>query len=148
MRFTLRWVVCAVTLAALVGCETVQQKAAKPTVPGEAAPEVAAPELPPPSMKGKVFRVWPYGNGEMMALLGTKDGVREGDMLMITREGDPVNAVEVLDVHQETFFGRVFVRHAPELLPRVGDFAVRAAVLQEPEAAPEKPASAEPEKKE
>ena len=148
MKAILTWVVCVLTVAALVGCETVQQKAEKPTAPGEAAPVVAGPELPPPTMKGKVFRVWPYGNGEMMALLGTKDGLREGDMLMVTREGDPVNAVEVLNVHQETFFGRVFVRHTPELLPKVGDFAVQPSALQEPEVMPEKPASKAPGKKE
>ena len=150
MKFILTLVVSGLTVAALLGCETVPQQAEKPTEPGEGAPVVAVPpRLPPPTMEGAVFRVWPYRNGELMALLGTKDGVRKGDMLMLTRGGDQINAIEVLNVQPEIFFGRVFERHTPELLPKVGDSAVRPPLLEEPEEvpAPEKTASKEPGKK-
>ena len=88
-------VLSGVMVLSVLGCETPQQKVETPTETEETVPVAAVPELSPPKMKGEVFRVWPYGNGEMMALLGTKDGVRKGDLLMLTRGGDQINAIEV-----------------------------------------------------
>ena len=120
-------------LACALGCGGVASQVASSTPAGEDAAAAKGSEcLSPPQMEGRVFRVWRFQNGELMALLGWKDGLCKGDILLLTRGGDQINVIEVLDVGEETFFGRVFERGVPELLPRVGDFAARTPQLDEP----------------
>ncbi|HUW57221.1 MAG TPA: hypothetical protein VMZ92_11335 [Planctomycetota bacterium] len=133
MRFAGVTVLSGLLLAGLLGCEAAGRKAVGPAqVDASAVAAGRTDRLPPPRMEGEVFRVWRFQNGELMALLGWKDGLCKGDILLLTRGGDTINAIEVLKVDEETFFGRVFERQVPELLPQVGDFAVRPPAVDEP----------------
>ena len=69
MKAAMMAVLSGVMMLSVLGCETVQQKAETPTEAEAVGPVVAARELPPPKMQGRIFRVWPYGNGELQALL-------------------------------------------------------------------------------
>ncbi len=81
----------------------------------------------PPStyVQGKVFRVWPYGHGELMAYLGARNGIRVGETLALQRGGVTLNSIEVLDVHEDTFYGRVVDRADAGIWPKEGDVAVK-----------------------
>lgn len=116
--------------AAIAGCGTNMQQSTQ--APAKAEPQaVAEPTGPrasdPPATwtKGKVFRVWPFGNGELMAYLGSKDGIRTGDTLALQRGGVTLNSIEVVEVHEDTFLGRIVMRDDAGAWPKEGDMAVR-----------------------
>ena len=85
-------------------------------------------------VRGDVFRVWPYGNGELMAYVGTKDGLRKGDVVLLSRDGVTINMVEVLDVQEQMFYGRVVQRDPDAPMAQLGDIIILPPRL--PEAAP------------
>jgi hypothetical protein len=128
MRFCVAAALAAMLMTAALGCQERQRTAATPTA---ALPTVA--ETPEPVFdarpntwaKGQVFRVWHFKQGELMALVGWRDGLEKGDILILQRDGTQVNTIEALEVHQDTFYGRVLDRSDEALLPRVGDMAVR-----------------------
>ena len=117
---------------ALASCGPTETTAAPEATQAEAVPEVAsgprATDAPDTWVQGKVFRVWPYGNGELMGYLGKKDGIRTGDTLALEREGVLINRVEVLEVREDTFYGRVADRRNAGAWPKVGDIAVKIPV--------------------
>ena len=128
--------------AVVLGCQPAPKTAALPPEPAP-MPEPVFDVRPETWAKGQVFRVWHYGQGEMMAYLGAKDGLKKGDILILQRDGTPVNTIEALKVNEDTFYGRVYERQEEALLPRVGDMAVRGpqpkmreAPAQGPETAP------------
>lgn len=137
MKRMLSPVLLGAMAAVLLGCTVYEQKAEKPAETEEAVEVVS--EMPPAKTRGRVFRVWRYGNGEIMALLGRKDGVREGDVLILSREGAQINTIEVLNVEEETFFGRVYERDVDAVFPKVGDLAVKPPGVSEPKPPEEKP---------
>jgi hypothetical protein len=123
MRLCVAAALLGVMMTAVSGCQDMQKTE---------SPAVAAPSLEPvfdasPQTwaKGQVFRVWHYGQGEMMALVGAKDGLKKGDILILQRDGTQINTIEALEVNEETFYGRVQDREDEALLPRVGDMAVK-----------------------
>ena len=118
-----------VSAAAFFGCAWNEQKAAKPE---EAEPvlsagraEPAPTDAPEKWIQGKVFRVWPFANGELMAYLGTENGVHNGDTLALQREGVTINTIEVLDAHEDIFYGRVVRRDDEAVMAKEGDLAVK-----------------------
>jgi hypothetical protein len=137
MKRFLPVVLLGVATAAVLGCQPVQKAEAPPEpVP---PPEPVFDVRPETWAKGQVFRVWHYGRGEMMAVLGAKDGLKKGDVLILQRDGTPINTIEALEVHEETFYGRVYERQDEALLPRVGDMAVRGPQPKRPEPPPALP---------
>jgi hypothetical protein len=75
--------------------------------------------------KGEVFRVWPYRNDEVEGMLGMRDGVSEGDVLILMRDGVVINSVVVMQVQERTFLGRVTDHGPTAVRPQVGDWAIR-----------------------
>ena len=127
----MRYLSVILAVAACAGCTTsAAQKEQAPAAKEDLAvapPTPTGPTAADPQsawVKGKVFRVWPYGRGELMAYLGTKDGIRTGDMLALQRGGLTLNSIEVLDVHEDTFYGRVVRRDDAGVWPKEGDLAV------------------------
>jgi hypothetical protein len=112
----------------VAGCAGNMEQSTKAPEKTEAPAAPAGPQMSDPPAKwvqGKVFRVWPFGNGELMAYLGAKDGLHTGDMLALMRGGQTLNSIEVIEVHSETFYGRVVQRDDPGLWPKEGDIAAK-----------------------
>jgi len=139
MKRFLPVVLLGVATAAVLGCQPVQ----KTESPPEAVPEVQPvfDVNPKTWAKGQIFRVWHYDQGEMMAYLGAKDGLKKGDILILERDGTPINTIEALEVKEQTFYGRVLDREDEALLPKVGDIAIKGPQPKRPE-----PTEAQPEK--
>ena len=133
MRRALLTLSLSLAVMMLFGCQGEQKKTAAPEPKAAVTPPAEVKADPTTWPRGEVFRVWPYGNGELMAYLGTRDGVRVGDILVLERAGTPVNTIEVLNVQYDMFFGRACDRHAQELWPREGDIAVRGPQPPKPE---------------
>jgi len=111
-------------MTAVLGCQEMQ-KTESPAVAAAPSAEPVFDANPQTWAKGEVFRVWHYGQGELMALVGARDGLKKGDILILKRDGTQINMIEALEVNEETFYGRVLDRDDEALLPRVGDVAVR-----------------------
>jgi hypothetical protein len=127
----MRPVALLLVVVACAGCTWMTaKKDAEPAAPQEqqkvestyAGPPASAP--PATWVKGRVFRVWPYGQGELMADLGAQDGIRIGDTLALQRGGLSLNSIEVVEVNEKTFYGRVVRRDDPGVWPKEGDMAV------------------------
>jgi hypothetical protein len=118
-----------ILVAALAGCASFGTPSAPP--PKSEPVAIAEPAGPkatdPPSTwtKGKVYRVWPFGQGELMAYLGSKDGLRVGDTLSLQRGGKSLNTVEAITVNEETFYGRAINRSDEGAMPKEGDIVVK-----------------------
>jgi len=120
-------ILLSVALISPLGCvypETAEQATGSRTV--KPAEPTTAPVVKEPSawVKGDVFRVWPYGNGELMAYVGTKDGLHKGDMVLLSRDGVTINMVEVLDVQEQMFYGRVIQRDKDAPMAQLGDVII------------------------
>ena len=117
-------------VVACAGCTWMtSKKDAEPVAPEQQTVEVTptgprATDPPATWVKGRVFRVWPYGHGELMADLGAQDGIRVGDTLALQRGGLSLNSIEVVEVNEKTFYGRVVRRDDPGVWPKEGDMAV------------------------
>ena len=118
-------ILAIVALGVWVGCTStsVDNSAKPPAEPVYTGPKATDP--PDTWTHGKVFQVWPYENGKLMAYLGSDDGIRPGDKLALTRGGVMLNTVEVIDVHKFTFSGRVIDRKDEGAQPKEGDLVVR-----------------------
>ena len=131
MTKTLTWAIALCLLAGMIGCKGSEESTkARPAD----TTEVAASEslhVDGGWVKGYVRKAWPYRNGEMLGLLGTKDGIHKGDILILAREGATINTVEVLQVQEEQFYGRACESGAMELLPQVGDAVMKAPRLKQ-----------------
>ena len=110
-------------IAFTLGCEHFMQTP-EGRAPAEETEAVASEPMGKP-VEGRVYRVWPYGNGELMAYMGWRDGLKKGDLLLLTRNGVQVNSVETLHVEEDLFFGRVLDRSDEGLLPKEGDIVVK-----------------------
>ena len=130
MKRLLLSVLMSVAVVSLLGC--VYPPAPK-AAEGGAEPREVKPAEPPalpvvnePSawVKGDVFRVWPYGNGELMAYVGTKDGLRNGNVVILSRDGVTINMVEVIDAQEQIFYGRVVHRDTDEPMAQLGDVII------------------------
>ena len=123
MRFCVAAALAAVLMMGIPGCQEKQRMESPPTAAEKAEPVFdVRPNTWP---KGQVFRVWHYGQGEMMALVGARDGLAKGDILILKRDGTQINTIEALEVKEDSFYGRVLDRDDEALLPRVGDMAVK-----------------------
>ena len=129
--------------AASAGCAGFGQQAQPQTPPPpqqEMRPVEPEPDIIPAKfVKGRVFRVWQWGNGELMAYLGTKDGVKKGDILVLQRAGLVINTIEVLVVSEDQFLGRVYERGTEALMPQVGDTAILGPIWEMPKPETEPP---------
>ncbi len=96
-------------------------------VPPPQSPYVGPAATQPSStfVQGKVFRVWPFENGKLMAYLGAEDGIRAGDRLALLRGGVMINTVEVVDVEQDILTGRVVDRKDEGAQAKEGDIVMR-----------------------
>jgi len=123
-------------LAVLSGCVSGERKAADLKAAAPVVEPVEPPFNPSPDTwpKGELYRVWPYGNGEVAGWVGTKQGVEKGDYLILSRDGVRINTVEVLRAYPDTFFGRVMERGRLDVAPQVGDIALKGP--QPPKVAP------------
>jgi hypothetical protein len=129
-------VVICICVAIAFGCTSTEPKTTKAEVVKPAGPGPTDPQEK--WVQGKVFRVWPFQQGELMAYLGTQNGIHNGDTLALKRGAVTINTVQVLDAREDIFYGRVIRRDDDVLLPREGDVAVvvPATDLPEPEAEP------------
>ena len=115
-------------------------------ISGERKPEelgkgerVEPPFNPDPEtwVKGELFEVWRFRNGEVAGYLGSRHGVQKGNTLILARDGDQINTIEVLHVGRETFFGRVLDRGEDAVEAKVGDIAIKGPQPTMAKTAPE-----------
>ena len=120
-------VLLCLTLATALGCMSGERKAdALKSV--EKPPEPVKPAFNPDPetwAKAELYKVWPYGNGEVAGWLGARQGLRKGDYLILSRDGVRINTVLVLRVFPDTFYGRVLERGPRDVAPQVGDIAIK-----------------------
>lgn len=97
------------------------------------------------TVRARVIRAYPYRK-QLIANAGLRDGLREGDILLLIREGAVINHVLVENVQESTFYGSTMDRDPDAPQPVQGDEVVRDPRLYEeknPPAASENTAPAE-----
>jgi hypothetical protein len=136
MKGLLLMTLLAVAVFAFLGCESARQSVQETARVQPAGP---LPETPRPMRTaGSIYRVWPYGHGELMADLGARDGLRPGDMLLLVRGGKVINTITVLNVQDGNFFGRVDEHDDEALMPQPGDKTVKAEAVHRLESSAQK----------
>ena len=125
MRNTILLLSLCLMVVATAGCKCGYQK----TQNQDAATAEAYPSLkvPPESewTSGEVLETWPFKNGEVLVYLGTRNGITNGETLLLKRGSVTINTIDVVDAKECIFYGRVHDRTDPGRQPKVGDMAVK-----------------------
>ena len=87
------------------------------------------------TIRGKVIRAYPYRK-HLIGNVGRRDGLREGDVVLLARDGAIINHVLVEDVKDSTFYGRTMDRDPNAPQPRDGDDILRDPRIYESREAP------------
>ena len=121
MRNTLLLVSLSLMVASTAGCKCGFMKT--PDTEADTGAAKVAPQSEWTS--GDVIDVWPFKNGEVLVYLGTRDGIRNGETLLLKRGSVTINAVTVVEVKERIFYGRVNDLTDSGHRPKVGDMVVR-----------------------
>ena len=123
MRNTILLLSLGLMVVATGSCKSCYQK-----TPDEDAATALQPVTAPPQsewVSGEVLETWPFRNGEVLVYLGTRDGITNGETLLLKRGSVTINAIDVIEAKERIFYGRVHDRTDPGHQPKVGDMVVK-----------------------